>query len=60
MSNKVQELRDGKYKQKFVAALLYPHLEVKSAMAKLSSKLRNAHGRKLNSEEIKKIENILQ
>ncbi len=58
--SKIQELKDGKYTQKFVAGLLYPDLEIKSAMAKLSNKLRNAHGRKLNEAEIKKIEIILQ
>lgn len=60
MSKKIQELLKGKYTQKWVAAELYPDLEIKSAMAKLSSKLRNAHGRKLSEAEIKQIEIILQ
>jgi len=59
MSNKIQELKDGKYTQKFVAGKLYPDLDIKSAMAKLSNKLRNAHGRRLSEDEIKEIENIL-
>ena len=60
MSKKIQELKDGKYTQKFVAGKLYPDMDIKSAMAKLSNKLRNAHGRRLNETEIKKIEFILQ
>lgn len=58
--SEIQNLINGKYTQKWVAGQLYPELPIKSAMAKLSSKLRNVHGRKLNSAEIKKIEFILQ
>jgi hypothetical protein len=59
MSDKLQELKDGKYTQKFVAGLLYPDLDIKSAMAKLNSKLWNKHKRSLTEAEIKKIEIIL-
>lgn len=59
MSNKIQELKDGKYQQKWVAERLYPDLEAKSAQAKLNSKLHSKHGRRLSEQEIKKIENIL-
>lgn len=58
MSIKLQELKDGKYTQKFVAGLLYPEMAIKSAMAKLNSKLRNKQNRKLTDAEIKQIENI--
>jgi len=58
--SEIQNLINGKFTQKWVAERLYPNLPIKSAMAKLSSKLRNAHGRKLNADEIKKIEIILQ
>lgn len=59
MIDKIQELKNGKYTQKWVAGLLYPDLEIKSACAKLNQKLLNRNGRKLSEDEIKKIENIL-
>jgi len=58
--SKLQDLKDGKYTQKWVASLLYPNLPEKSARAKLNSKLLNKHGRKLTEEEIKMIEIILK
>lgn len=58
MSDKLQELKDGKYQQKWVAERLYPGLQIFSAMAKLNSKLRNKQNRKLTEAEIKQIENI--
>lgn len=60
MSNKLQELKDGKYTQKFVAGLLYPNMNLRSAMAKLNSKLWNTHKRRLTEDEIKKIEEIIK
>lgn len=57
--SKIQDLKDGKYTQKWVAGMLYPDLGIKSACAKLNQKLLNKNGRKLNDAEIKKIEIIL-
>lgn len=60
MSNKIQEIKEGKYVQKWVAGELYPDMQIKSAMAKLNSKLQNKQGRKFSEVEIKKLEIILQ
>ncbi len=60
MSKKIQQLKDGKYTQKWVAGELYPDLNIKSACAKLNQKLLNKNGRKLTETEIKKIEDILK
>lgn len=60
MSDKIQDIKNGKYTQKWVAGELYPDMNIKSACAKLNSKLFNKQGRKLNEVEIKEIENILK
>lgn len=60
MSNKIQDLKDGKYVQAWVAKQLYPEIGERSAISKLHNKLFNKQGRKLNNDEIKKIEIILQ
>lgn len=59
MTDKIQELKNGKYTQKWVASQLYPDLNIRSAMSKLNQKLLNKNGRKLSEAEIKKIEIIL-
>lgn len=53
-------LQDGKYTQKFIAVRLYPNLDEKSAMAKLSNKLNNSKKRHLTEAEKEEIKNILK
>lgn len=53
-------LQGGKYTQKWIACKLYPTLDEKSAMAKLSNKLNNNGGRSLTEAEIEQIKNILK
>ena len=60
MSNKLQEIRDGKYVQAWVAKELYPNTEVRLAISKFHNKLFNKQKRKFTDTEIQQIEIILK
>lgn len=58
--SKLQEIRDGKYVQAWVAKQLYPGIDQRVAISKFHNKLFNKQNRKFTEKELTQIENILK
>jgi hypothetical protein len=56
----IERLKDERYNRAWIAGKLWPELSPKTATPKFMNKLHGKQGRKFNSDELKKIENILQ
>jgi len=58
--DKIQQIKDGKYVQAWVAKQLYPKMTERVAISKFHNKLYNNQNRRFTDTEIKQIETILK
>lgn len=58
--DKLQQIRDGKYVQAWVAVNLYPNDSKRVAISKFHNKLFNKQNRRFTEHEVEQIRNILK